>query len=384
MGTIEITDLHRTFQGVAAVDGISLTIDDGDFLVLLGPSGCGKTTLLRILAGLLEPTSGSIAIDGADVTRAGAKDRDLAMVFQSYALYPHLTVAKNLAFPLTSGRMKRRFAKAEIQTKVAEVARSLEIDHLLGRRPKELSGGQRQRVAVGRALVRDPRAYLMDEPLSNLDAKLRTATRHELTKLHRSLGATFVYVTHDQVEAMTMATKIAVLNQGRLEQLGTPTELYDAPATRFVAGFLGSPAMNLFEVELSTVAGHIGARAAGVNARLWPGQLEPTTVTLGVRPEHLRPLAPGDQGADLALDVIVETVENLGSEHIAYCTTTGGVSIALRGNGSPTLRAGTPVTLGADLARLHLFDQTGGTRLEWVADPAAPSDPATALATASA
>ncbi|MCX4094084.1 ABC transporter ATP-binding protein [Nocardia sp. alder85J] len=384
MGTIEIAGLTRTFKGVTAVDDVTLTIDDGEFLVLLGPSGCGKTTLLRILAGLLEPTAGSITVDGTDITRTPSRRRDLAMVFQSYALYPHLTVAKNLSFPLTARRGGGpRPDRAEIERRVTEVARMLDIAHLLHRRPRELSGGQRQRVAVGRALVRNPRAYLMDEPLSNLDAKLRTATRHELTGLHRSLGATFVYVTHDQVEAMTMATKIVILDHGRIEQVGTPAEVYDRPATRFVAEFIGSPAMNLLDAELTGVAGHVFVNADGISGRLWPGRLDPVAITLGVRPEHLYPVQPTGSAdhRGVLIDAVVETVENLGNEEIAYCRTESGAPIALRGTRTGALAEGAPITLAADPDRIHLFDRDTGVRLEWVEDPV-PNPAATDLVSA--
>jgi multiple sugar transport system ATP-binding protein len=366
MGTIELRGIARTFASTAAVAGIDLTVEDGDFLVLLGPSGCGKTTLLRMIAGLVEPTGGSILLDGRDITKEPSKRRDLAMVFQSYALYPHLTVAKNLAFPLRVARM----AKTEIEARVSEVAQMLEMGHLLKRRPKELSGGQRQRVAVGRALVRKPTAYLMDEPLSNLDAKLRTATRQELTALHRRLRATFVYVTHDQVEAMTMATRIAVLNAGRLEQVGTPEEVYDRPASAFVAGFLGSPAMNLLPARVTTVAGSVTVSADGMDGALWPGVTDDADVTLGVRPEHWEigrrsaAHAPG-----LTAEGVVTAVENLGSEVLAYLLV-GASSLCIRmpRSGSvPTI--GDVVHLSAAVEHVHLFDSESGRRLEWVADP---------------
>jgi multiple sugar transport system ATP-binding protein len=377
MGTIEIRSISRTFAKNTAVNNISLTVEDGDFLVLLGPSGCGKTTLLRMLAGLLEPTSGQIVLDGIDITREPSKKRDLAMVFQSYALYPHLTVARNLGFPLRV----QGTAKPEITTRVDEVARMLEIDHLLARRPKELSGGQRQRVAVGRALVRNPRAFLMDEPLSNLDAKLRTATRQELTALHRRLGATFVYVTHDQVEAMTMATRIAVLNNGHLEQIGTPAEVYDRPATAFVAGFLGSPAMNLLDAVVGTVDGTVVVEADGIGGALWHGETPAADVTLGVRPEHLRI----DEGAPtlrgIAAHATVVTVENLGSEEIIYCTV-GTRQLAVRTSRTDTIAVGQAVTLSASLEHVHLFDRATGVRLEWVdADPHTADVAATSLVT---
>jgi multiple sugar transport system ATP-binding protein len=383
MGTIEIRSISRRFASTTAVDDVSLTIEDGDFLVLLGPSGCGKTTLLRMIAGLLEPTGGRLLLNGRDITHEPSKRRDLAMVFQSYALYPHLTVEKNLGFPLRV----QKVSKSEIARRVREVAASLEIDHLLTRRPKELSGGQRQRVAVGRALVRNPAAFLMDEPLSNLDAKLRTATRQELTSLHRRLGATFVYVTHDQVEAMTMATRIAVLNAGRLEQIGTPAEVYDRPASAFVAAFLGSPAMNLLEATISTGGGRVRVDADAVSGVLWEGNTEPFPVTLGVRPEHFtivdgEPAASGTAPAIVAHGVI-DTVENLGSEEIVYCTV-GSHRVAVRMLRTDTLSVGQQVRLEADLAHVHLFDRETGRRLEWVADaPAttpAPRHPQLAVA----
>ncbi|MHA4849692.1 ABC transporter ATP-binding protein [Rhodococcus sp. MSC1_016] len=363
MGRIRIENLSRKFADFTAVDNIDLDIRDGDFLVLLGPSGCGKTTLLRMLAGLLEPTSGRILLDDDDITAVPSRRRDVAMVFQSYALYPHLSVAKNLAFPLRVKKMR----KSEAAERVEAVARQLDIAHLLGRKPKELSGGQRQRVAVGRAIVRDPKAFLMDEPLSNLDAKLRTATRRELTELHRRLRATFVYVTHDQVEAMTMATRIALLNNGALEQVGTPEDVYDRPASVFVAGFLGSPAMNLLDARVRTVNGTVVASAEGVIAPLWPGQTDGRDVVLGIRPEHLRVVDPTDHpGVRLSVDVT--SVENLGSEQVAYCEV-GGATVCVRAPRPIALRAHRSAVLTADPAHVHLFDRETGRRLEWVDVP---------------
>ncbi|WP_454050277.1 ABC transporter ATP-binding protein [Cellulomonas sp. Marseille-Q8402] len=381
MSAIEIRGLARRFGSTVAVNSVDLTIEDGDFLVLLGPSGCGKTTLLRMLAGLLEPTGGQVLLDGRDITHEPSKRRDLAMVFQSYALYPHLSVAKNLAFPLRV----RRVPAAEVASRVGEVAVSLEIDHLLQRKPRQLSGGQRQRVAVGRALVRAPRAFLMDEPLSNLDAKLRTATRQELTDLHRRLGATFVYVTHDQVEAMTMATKIAVLNAGDLEQLGTPAEVYDRPASVFVAGFLGSPAMNLLDATITSAGGDVRLTAPDAEGTLWAGSTPPVDAVLGVRPEHLTfvprdPHRPGTHGVTFA--GAVDTVENLGSEQVVYVRT-GGRRLAVRAARTVPVRVGDDVRLHAGVDHTHLFDRVTGRRLEWVADGApapAGTDPALAVA----
>ena len=366
MGRIRIENLSRKFADVTAVDNIDIDVRDGDFLVLLGPSGCGKTTLLRMLAGLLEPTSGRILLDDEDITSAPARRRDVAMVFQNYALYPHLSVAKNLAFPLKV----KKIDKASAVARVEEVAQQLEIAHLLDRKPKELSGGQRQRVAVGRAIVRNPKAFLMDEPLSNLDAKLRTATRRELTDLHRRLGATFVYVTHDQVEAMTMATRIALLNNGRLEQLGTPEDVYDRPASVFVAGFLGSPAMNLVEAKAFSNDGRVMVSAEGIEASLWPGESESRDVVLGIRPEHLTPAQPGvDSGTGARITVDVTSVENLGSEQVAYCQV-GSTTICVRAPRPIALREGHSAVLSAALRHLHLFDRASGRRLEWLDIPA--------------
>jgi multiple sugar transport system ATP-binding protein len=367
VGRLALNQLSRSFKDVTAVNNVSLTVEDGDFLVLLGPSGCGKTTLLRMIAGLLEPTSGTLELDGTDITNAPSKKRDLAMVFQSYALYPHLSVARNLAFPLQI----RRGNKQEISERVKAVAEMVEIGHLLDRKPKELSGGQRQRVAVARALVREPKAFLMDEPLSNLDAKLRTATRQELAALHRRLGATFIYVTHDQVEAMTMATKIALLNGGRLEQLGTPEELYDKPASVFAAGFLGSPATNLLNAELSTSHGSVTVMAPSVEAVLWPGETPQRDIVLGIRPEHLTIHAPGSAAAapssGAALRGVVELSENLGSEQVVYCRV-GENRVAVRASRNGHWTPASPVVLSAGARHLHLFDRATGRRLEWQPD----------------
>ncbi|MFF5993031.1 ABC transporter ATP-binding protein [Prauserella flavalba] len=366
MGRIELDQLTRRFGATTAVDRVSLHIEDGDFVALLGPSGCGKTTLLRMIAGLLPPSEGRILVDDEDVTEVPPRRRDLAMVFQSYALYPHLTVASNIGFPL---RVRRR-SKAEIADRVSEVAEQLELGALLRRRPKELSGGQRQRVALGRALVRDPKAFLMDEPLSNLDAKLRTATRAELAALHRRLGSTFVYVTHDQVEAMTMATRIALLNAGRLEQVGTPAEVYDEPASVFVAGFLGSPPMNLLPAHVRTDEGRVLVTAAGVDVPLWTGETPEQDVTLGIRPEHLTfaPLTE-EPGARPLLRGTVCTIENLGSEEIAFCAV-GDTTVAVRGARPLGVVEDETVALTARQERVHLFDAGSGRRLVWQPEPA--------------
>ena len=370
MGAIELRGIGRTFNKTTAVADIDLTIDDGDFLVLLGPSGCGKTTLLRMIAGLLEPTSGTISLDGTDITHLPPKKRDLAMVFQSYALYPHLSVRKNLGFPLRIQKLD----KADAAARVESVAEMLEIDHLLERRPKELSGGQRQRVAVGRALVRNPKAFLMDEPLSNLDAKLRTATRRELSALHQRLGATFVYVTHDQIEAMTMATRIVVLNAGSIEQVGTPAEVYDRPASVFVAGFIGSPAMNLIDAVVRSDNRKVLVEAPGVSGVLWDGDTPTHDVVLGIRPEHLSIVGSDAVATGISITCTVSLVENLGNEQIVTCST-GEHDVQARAPRTAEIVPGASVELTADPGHLHLFDRDSGRRMEWVPD-AAPASPA--------
>jgi multiple sugar transport system ATP-binding protein len=370
VGSITIERVSRRFGSTVAVDDVSLTVDDGDFLVLLGPSGCGKSTLLRMLAGLLPTTEGRFLVDDVDVSHQHARHRDLAMVFQSYALYPHLSVASNLAFPLRA----RKLNKQDIREQVERVAELLEIRHLLDRKPKQLSGGQRQRVAVGRALVREPKAFLMDEPLSNLDAKLRTATRHELVDLHRRLGATFVYVTHDQVEAMTMATKIAVLNAGRLEQVGTPLDVYAKPASVFVASFLGSPPMNLVDAGITCDHGAVQIVGDGISADLWTGTTPSLDVVLGFRPEHLLINGAGP----LQLELMVQTVERLGHENLVFCTF--GVEqrrVILRTPADVFVAEGQVLRANVAVEHLHLFDRESGRRLEWQPD----SEPVTASRT---
>ena len=360
MSRIQLEGATKRFGGVTAVDEVTLDIADGEFLVLLGPSGCGKSTLLRGIAGLTPLTSGRILMDGTDITHVLPRSRDLAMVFQSYALYPHLSVARNISFPLRT----RRRPRAEIRKKVEEVAKILDLTTLLDRRPRELSGGQRQRVALGRALVRDPGAFLMDEPLSNLDAKLRTATRAELTELHRRLGSTFVYVTHDQVEAMTMASRIALLNQGRLEQVGTPAEVYDAPASTFVAGFLGAPAMNLLDAKIVSRADTLYAVGQHIEVPLGiTGDIPATDVVLGIRPEHLR--ADGDRRD---LSAVVQLIENLGSEEVAHCTV-GDTKVCVRGPRPLGLASGDVVGLSTTPDRVHLFHHATGRRLIWAPAP---------------
>ncbi|MCD0453034.1 ABC transporter ATP-binding protein [Actinocorallia sp. API 0066] len=364
MSTIRLEGLGRRFGAAVAVDDVWLDVADGEFLVLLGPSGCGKSTLLRMIAGLLEPSAGRILLDGADITALPPQHRNLAMVFQSYALYPHLSVSRNIGFPLRA----RRRSKPEITAKVGEVAALLGLTDLLDRKPRQLSGGQRQRVALGRALVRDPGAFLMDEPLSNLDAALRATTRAELVELHRRLNATVVYVTHDQVEAMTMASRIVLLNEGRVEQAGPPGEVYDAPATVFAARFLGSPAMNLVDAAVTR-----DGRAHGPGIDLPLGLPDEAAfperpVTLGVRPERLS-IVPED-GAGLR--GVVTAVENLGGEEVAHCLV-GSSQVAVRGPRPLGARPGDRIGLTAAPAHLHLFDPVSGRRLTW--QPAATTAP---------
>ncbi|WP_280433723.1 ABC transporter ATP-binding protein [Nocardia brasiliensis] len=358
MARLRIDKASKQFGATYAVREVSLDIADGEFLVLLGPSGCGKSTLLRMIAGLEDPTGGRIMLDDTDITHRAPQQRDLAMVFQSYALYPHLTVAKNIGFPLRA----RRTPRARIAERVAEVAAVLGLDELLRRRPAALSGGQRQRVALARAMVRDPGAFLMDEPLSNLDAKLRSATRAELIALHRRLGATFLYVTHDQVEAMTMADRIALLNAGQVEQLGTPTELYDQPRSTFVAGFLGAPPMNLFPGVVTERRGRLYLVAEGIDAELpftaasFGDDIE---VTAGIRPEQLRLDAA-------AMDIRgrVHMVENLGSEELVHFGT-GEHTLCARAPRPVGVQAGDSIGLRVDPAHIHLFEPASGLRMSW-------------------
>jgi multiple sugar transport system ATP-binding protein len=336
MARLELDALTKRFgEDAVALRGVSLAVEDGELLAVVGPSGCGKSTLLSIVAGLEAPTSGEVRIDGRPVNALSPRERDVAMVFQSYALYPHMTVRRNLAFPLEVARLGRR----EIDARVEEVSALLGLDPLLARRPGELSGGQRQRVALGRALVRRPKLFLLDEPLSNLDAALRISVRAELKKLHQRLGATFVYVTHDQAEAMTLADRIAVLRDGALEQLGTPREIYGAPATAFVARFVGTPQVNLVRPE-----------ALG---------LPPAPALVALRPEDLAVArAPGPG----TLEARVWLVEPMGSETWVTAER-GDVRLVARCGADFEAAPGTPVHLAFDPARLHWFDGEDGRRV---------------------
>ena len=326
MGKIELTKVRKSFGDVDVIPGIDLTIEDGEFVVFVGPSGCGKSTLLRLIAGLEDTTSGVIDIDGKDATNLPPAKRGLAMVFQSYALYPHMTVRKNIQFPLKMAGMDL----AEQTRRVEKAASVLNLTNYLDRRPGQLSGGQRQRVAIGRAIVREPAAFLFDEPLSNLDAALRVGMRQEISELHQTLKTTMVYVTHDQVEAMTMADKIVVLNAGRIEQVGGPLELYHQPRNKFVAGFIGSPRMNFID----------GAEAAKHNAH-----------TIGIRPEHITV-------GDGPWEGVVGLSEHLGSDSFIKVDVPGLGTLNVRGPGELGVHHGDRVKL-APAGKIHRFDAEG-------------------------
>jgi multiple sugar transport system ATP-binding protein len=361
MAQVLIDAVTKRFGPVRAVDGVWLDIPDGKFVILVGPSGCGKTTLLRLLAGLEFASDGRILIGGRDVTNLHPRERDIAMVFQSYALYPHMSVRQNMSFALEL----RKLPQDEIGRRVAAASDILGIGDLLDRQPRQLSGGQRQRVAVGRAIVREPAVFLFDEPLSNLDAKLRTSMRSELIKLHRRLGTTIVYVTHDQVEAMTMGELVVVMNQGLVQQVGPPLQIYNDPNNLFVAEFIGSPAMNLLEARIDNgrdvVIIRDGAITIPVGSKL-ADTARKRPLVLGVRPEHFT-IADGQQAPQrMLLDAHVEVVEPLGAETIIEVEC-NGVPITARLKGDYVPDSGAAVRLGLDPARLYLFDQQSGARI---------------------
>jgi multiple sugar transport system ATP-binding protein len=366
MATLQLRGLRKSYGAVEVIKGVNLEIDDREFVVFVGPSGCGKSTLLRMIAGLEEITAGDLMIDGRRVNRVGPADRGLAMVFQSYALYPHMTVRQNMAFALRLARVPR----AERDKKVDEAARILQLEPYLERRPKDLSGGQRQRVAIGRAIVRQPKVFLFDEPLSNLDAALRGQMRIELLRLHEELKATMIYVTHDQVEAMTMADKIVVLQAGRVEQVGSPLELYHHPANLFVAGFIGSPRMNLMEARVVDAGPAGTAVSLGAGARVVV-PVEPETaragdtVTAGIRPEGLRIDPTGPISGTVAL------VERLGGLTLLHVTAEGGVALTVQIEGSNSTRAHDAVRLAVDPNACHLFDKGGQALPQLVRHPLA-------------
>ncbi|HXC78265.1 MAG TPA: sn-glycerol-3-phosphate ABC transporter ATP-binding protein UgpC [Candidatus Acidoferrum sp.] len=356
MASVSFRDVEKTFGSAKVIHGIGFDIQDGEFMVLVGPSGCGKSTLLRMLAGLEDISAGTVAIDGKVVNDVDSKDRDIAMVFQSYALYPHMTVADNMGFSLKV----RKAPRAVIEERVAKAAKILNLDAFLARYPRELSGGQRQRVAMGRAIVRDPKVFLFDEPLSNLDAKLRVAMRGEIKALHQRLRTTVVYVTHDQIEAMTMADRIVVMQNGRVEQIGAPLDLYDHPVNLFVAQFIGSPAMNVVNGTLRRAAGTACVEVAG--GVRWPvGQCAGTEgqlLTYGVRPEHI---ALG-KGEDNGVSGEVVLVEPMGAE-TELLVRVGQLDTVVKTHGRPRVVPGDRVSMSVDLAYVHLFDQASGRRL---------------------
>jgi multiple sugar transport system ATP-binding protein len=351
MADLELRKVVKRFGSIEVIHGVDLAIRDGEFVVFVGPSGCGKSTLLRMIAGLEEISDGDVLIDGAAMTEVPAAKRGLAMVFQSYALYPHMSVRKNLSFGLETIGV----ARPEIEGKVRDAAEILQITELLERKPGQLSGGQRQRVAIGRAIVREPRIFLFDEPLSNLDAELRMQMRVEINKLHRRLGATMIFVTHDQVEAMTLADRIVVLRKGVIEQVGTPLEIYNKPANIFVAGFIGSPRMNLMPGRIGRVDGHHAAVDLDHGQALktdFPNPPKPgSTITVGVRPEHLVPVADGEG----VLKGEVQITEQLGGETYVYVTLPGGRSVTVEIKGQAGVKPGDAMELAFDGGKFHVF-----------------------------
>ena len=362
MSDVVLRSLRKVYNnghvGVASAD---FAINDGELLVLVGPSGCGKSTLLRMIAGLEEVTQGSIHIGGRDVTHLEPRDRDIAMVFQSYALYPHMTVAENLGF----GLKLRGHTSDDIAQRVQQSAAMLELGTLLERLPKQLSGGQRQRVALGRALVRQPQVFLLDEPLSNLDARLRTTTRTEIARLHRSLGTTMIYVTHDQVEAMTLGQRIVVMNHGVIQQIDAPMKIYARPANLFVAGFLGNPAMNLWRGRLQTADNRLSLAGTGNALSLGSGSLQTrdTDVVVGLRPENVHRTSVNDLAHEVRFDATVDLVESVGNEafiHARY----GEWPVVVRASPHDLPTPGSTVTLGVAPSNLHFFDATTGVRIE--------------------
>jgi multiple sugar transport system ATP-binding protein len=354
MATVTFDHVFKRFPGdVIAVNDLNLHVADGEFLVLVGPSGCGKTTALRCIAGLETISDGKLSIGDQVVNDVAPKDRDIAMVFQSYALYPHMSVYDNLAF----GLKLRKMPKAEIDTRVREAAGILGLDRYLDRKPKALSGGQRQRVALGRAIVREPKVFLMDEPLSNLDAKLRVQTRAEIARIHRRLGTTIVYVTHDQVEAMTMGDRIAVMKDGILQQVGTPEELYLHPANLFVAGFIGSPAMNFVTVTTAggeVMMGQSRLSLAGEPAKVVAAQTPGANLTIGFRPEHLE-LANGAAEQAMRFAAVVDVVEYMGNEELVHARAEGNDIVAILPS-ERKLKPGEQVELTVPRDRLFVFD----------------------------
>ncbi|MFN7662838.1 MAG: ABC transporter ATP-binding protein [Alphaproteobacteria bacterium] len=367
MGRVVLSNLKKTFGKVEILHNINLDIKKNEFTVFVGPSGCGKSTLLRLIAGLEDVTEGQILIDNEDVTLLRPAKRGVAMVFQSYALYPHMTVYENMSFALR----RTKYAKEEIHRRVMDVAEVLQVTHLLDRQPKQLSGGQRQRVAIGRAIIRDPRVFLFDEPLSNLDASLRVQMRMRIGKLKEKLHTTMIYVTHDQVEAMTLADKIVVLNAGNIEQVGTPLELYHHPCNKFVAGFIGSPKMNFIKVDIATLEDDVvtlrlphhkslkmPVSLTSLMKDLGPGK----TVELGIRPEHLKEC----DSSSALFSGSVQTIENLGSEIYVYIKIAEDQTILMRTGGDKVFKIGDQVSVTVEAPECHLFHLESGVAFERV------------------
>ncbi len=370
MATVTFEHVSKLYGQVKAVDDLSLEINDGEFMVLVGPSGCGKTTSLRMIAGLEDISLGTLRIGDRVVNDVAPKDRDIAMVFQSYALYPHMTVRDNLAF----GLKLRHVPREDIERRVKEAAQILDLGPYLDRKPKALSGGQRQRVALGRAIVREPAVFLMDEPLSNLDAKLRVQTRAEIARLHQRLKTTIVYVTHDQVEAMTMGNRIAVMSDGRLQQVGTPQELYDYPVNRFVAGFIGSPSMNFMDVSATGTDGSGKLEAPGVMIPV-PDRFREAmrsaggSLVAGIRPEHFE-LGEVADGSSASVVGVAEVVEYLGNEELLHVTMADRDLVAIV-DSSQRVRPGQKVTLRVPLDKVYVFNRESGLTLDARRQPVA-------------
>lgn len=357
MAELSFNEVRKTYpNGFKAIHGVSMDVSDGELIVIVGPSGCGKSTLMRMVAGLEQVSEGEIQIDGRRVNELEPADRDIAMVFQNYALYPHMSVFDNMAY----GLRNRGTAKDEIETRVAEASKILQLDQLLDRRPNQLSGGQRQRVAMGRAIVRNPSVFLFDEPLSNLDAKLRVQMRLEIKRLQRSLGTTSLYVTHDQVEAMTLADRLIVMNGGVAEQIGTPLEVYENPASTFVATFIGSPAMNLIPADLQNSGGRVGL-PGGLGVDL-PGPVPGgrSAVTVGIRPEHVQVMGEGN-----GIPFSLELVENLGADQLLHGRLEGNDDLlTVRASAESGFAAGQSVSLSIPSHKLHVFDKDSGVKID--------------------
>ena len=353
MAPIKLDSVSKSFGNVNVINDISLAVESGELMVFLGPSGSGKSTLLRMIAGLETIDDGALTIDGVRSENLAPGQRNVAMVFQNYALYPHMTVHDNMAFGLRNIGM----SADEIETRVLEAARMLEMEELLKRRPAQLSGGQRQRVAIGRAIVKEPKAFLFDEPLSNLDAALRVRTRVELARLHNRMQATMIYVTHDQTEAMTLADRIVVLNNCRIEQIGTPMEVYLRPASRFVAGFVGSPGMNFLEVDLSA-DDRVARLKDGSTVEIDIPEMKPGRYEMGIRPEAVQAVDDDERHA-VTTTATVGVVERLGERTLLYCTLEDGTELIATDKGRSEARTGDRVKLAFDATALHLFDEAG-------------------------